>query len=102
MLPLGPTGGGSGMKRRVVALVMGHALLVPATGFAQTTGPVSGNVPPTLALAVNTAASFGNFTPGLERDYDASASLSAISTAGGATLSISDPSAQAPGHLVNG
>src|SRR5262249_23674345 len=91
------------MKRGVaLALVLGHALLVPAMGFADVTNPVSGNVPATLSLTVGEPAAFGNFVPGTDRDYDASMTMNAITTAGGATLSVSDPSATAPGHLMNG
>jgi hypothetical protein len=36
------------------------------------------------------------------KTYDASTTAKVISTAGDAVLSVSDPSANAPGHLVNG
>jgi hypothetical protein len=47
-------------------------------------------------------ASFGAFTPGVAREYTASTTANVISTAGHATLTVSDPSAPASGHLVNG
>jgi len=58
--------------------------------------PVGGSVPPTLSLSV-APASFGAFTPGVERDYSATSTANVISTAGDAALSHSEP-----GHLANG
>jgi hypothetical protein len=63
---------------------------------------VSGSVPPTLSLTLGPAVTFGAFTPGVTREYTASTTANVISTAGDATLSVSDPSATATGHLVNG
>ncbi len=60
-------------------------------------GAIGGSVPATLALTLGTPTSFGAFTPGRDSDYTASAAASVISTAGDATLSVSDP-----GHLTNG
>ena len=60
-------------------------------------GDVGGSVPATLSLTLGAPANFGAFTPGVERDYDASTTANVISTAGDATLSVSDP-----GHLANG
>ena len=65
-------------------------------------GDVSGTVPATLSLTLGAAASFGAFTPGVDRTYDASTTANVISTAGDATLSVIDPSAAATGRLVNG
>jgi hypothetical protein len=59
--------------------------------------PVGGTVPPTLSLTLGAAASFGAFVPGVERTYEAATTANVISTAGDATLSVSDP-----GHLANG
>ena len=66
------------------------------------TQPVGGTVPATMSLTLGTPAAFGNFLPGVARDYDASTTATTVSSAGDATLSVSDPSATAPGHLVNG
>jgi hypothetical protein len=63
---------------------------------------VGGTVPATLSLSLGAPASFGGFQPGVARDYSASTPVDVVSTAGDATLSVSDPSATAPGHLVNG
>jgi hypothetical protein len=64
--------------------------------------PVAGTVPATLSLALGAPATFGAFTPGVAKDYEASTTANVISTAGDATLSASDPSTDHPGHLVNG
>jgi hypothetical protein len=66
------------------------------------TGDVSGTVPATLSLTLGTPASFGAFTPGVTRTYEASTTANVISTAGNALLSVADPSSQNTGHLVNG
>jgi hypothetical protein len=73
-------------------------------GALETTAPggVGGSVPATLSLTLGPAASFGAFQPGVARDYSASTTANVISTAGDATLTVSDPSADHPGHLVNG
>jgi hypothetical protein len=59
--------------------------------------PVGGTVPATLSLTLGAPASFGAFTPGVTKEYTASATANVISTALDATLTVSDP-----GHLVNG
>ena len=63
---------------------------------------VSGTVPATLSVTMGTPASFGAFTPGVTKDYTATTTANVISSAGDATLSVSDPSAFATGKLVNG
>src|SRR3954470_4659376 len=60
------------------------------------------SVPATLALTLGTPASFGTFTPGVAKDYTAASTANVISTAGDALLTVSDPSPNATGHLVNG
>ena len=62
-----------------------------------TTGPVGGTVPATLSLTLGAPASFGAFTPGIDKTYSASTTANVISTAGDATLSVSGPV-----HLMNG
>ena len=64
--------------------------------------PVGGTVPATLSLSIGAPASFGAFTPGVQKTYFASTTANVISTAGDALLSVSDPSSFATGHLVNG
>ncbi|MDA0184506.1 hypothetical protein OJ997_29650 [Solirubrobacter phytolaccae] len=61
------------------------------------TGEVGGTVPATLSLTLGAPASFAPFVPGVARTYEASTFADVISTAGDATLSVSDP-----GHLTNG
>jgi hypothetical protein len=56
----------------------------------------------TLALTIGGAATFPAFTPGVAKDYDASTTATVISTANTAALGVSDASATATGHLVNG
>ena len=63
---------------------------------------VGGTVPATLALNLGTAADFGPFTAGMQKDYYASTAATVTSTAGDATLSVADASPTATGHLVNG
>ncbi len=63
---------------------------------------VGGTVPATLSLALGAPASFGAFQPGVAHDYLAQTTATVTSTAGDATLSVSDPDTVAPGHLVNG
>jgi hypothetical protein len=60
-------------------------------------GSAGGSVPATLALTLGPAASFGAFTPGIDKTYEASTTANVISTAGDAALTYSDP-----GHLMNG
>jgi M6 family metalloprotease-like protein len=67
-----------------------------------TDGTVGGNVPATLSLTLGTAANFGPFTPGAQKDYFATTAANVTSTAGDATLSVADPSSNNTGHLVNG
>jgi hypothetical protein len=62
-----------------------------------TTAGAGGSVPATLSLTLGGPASFGAFTPGIDKDYTASTSANVISTAGDAALTVSDP-----GHLMNG
>jgi hypothetical protein len=74
----------------------------PATYGTSTDGGVGGSVPATLTLTLGPPASFGPFTPGLQKTYTASTTANVISTAGDALLSVSDPSSFGTGHLVNG
>jgi len=69
----------------------------PLSVTTEATGSVGGTVPATLSLALGAPASFGAFTPGVDRTYSASTTATVTSTAGDATLSVSDP-----GHLTNG
>jgi hypothetical protein len=65
--------------------------------WTDTTGSAGGTVPATLALTLGAPASFGAFTPGIDKTYTSSTSANVISTAGDATLSASGPT-----HLTNG
>ena len=61
------------------------------------TGSVGGNVPATLSLTLGAAATFGAFTPGTDKTYEASTTANVISTAGDAALTVSSPA-----YLSNG
>jgi hypothetical protein len=73
--------------------------IIPATNAESS---ASGEVPATLSLAIGAPAQFSPFIPGVAANYDASTSANVISSAGNATLTVSDPSDTATGHLVNG
>src|SRR5919107_228733 len=62
---------------------------------------VSGTVPATLSLSIGNAASLGTFALGVPADYTATMPATVTGTAGEATLTAADPSANATGHLVN-
>jgi hypothetical protein len=70
--------------------------------YTSTTGDVGGSVPATLSLTLGSGATFAPFIPGVLRDYDASMTANVISSAGDATMTVADASANATGHLVNG
>jgi hypothetical protein len=80
-----------------------ESVLLAARSTGDALGTVGGNVPSVLQLnVVNTGGSFGTFVPGLARTYDTALAASATTTTGDAALSVTDWSATAPGHLVNG
>jgi X-Pro dipeptidyl-peptidase len=79
-------------------LVGGYSAAVAAGLFGEAVEqPVGGTVAATLSLSLGAPATFGAFTPGTTKEYEASTTANVISTAGDATLSVSDP-----GHLTNG
>jgi hypothetical protein len=61
------------------------------------TATVGGTVPATLSLTLGGPASFGAFTPGVQKEYTTLTTANVVSSAGNAALSVSDP-----GHLTNG
>ena len=69
---------------------------------AQGTSSPSGTVPATLALTLGAPPTFGAFTPGVPKTYTAQTTATITSTAGDATLSVSDPDTVAPMRLKNG
>jgi predicted acyl esterase len=77
--------------------VGGSKVLTTALGGDAEDAPVGGTVPATLALTLGAPATFGAFTPGVAKEYTATSTATVVSTAGDATLSVSDP-----GHLMNG
>jgi hypothetical protein len=66
-------------------------------GSTSSTGTVSGAVGPTLALSLAGPASFGPFTPGVDKTYSTTTTANVISSAANAALSVADP-----GHMTNG
>ena len=76
--------------------------LFNASATTTGTGTVGGSVPATLSLVLGAPATFGAFQPGVTKTYEAATTATVTSTAGDATLSVSDPSSIATGHLVNG
>jgi hypothetical protein len=64
--------------------------------------PVGGSVASVLSLNLATPGSLGSFVPATARTYDTSAAATIVSTAGDATLSVTDASETATGKLVNG
>src|SRR3954468_14768280 len=81
--------------------IKGNTSAVQSQAF-QIGRDVSGTVAAMLALSLGPAVSFGAFTPGAAREYEAGTTANVISTAGDAKLSVADPSTSGTGHLVNG
>ena len=54
-------------------------------------------MPATLALTLGAPASFGAFTPGVDKEYTRPRPPTVVSTAADTALTVSDP-----GHLTNG
>ena len=97
-----PVSNCNGLSDPGFSVVYDYANSTDTVAFPTATSPVTGTVPATLALSLGPAASLGPFIAGKAADYTGSTTATVISTAGDAALSVSDPSAQAPGHLVNG
>jgi sugar phosphate isomerase/epimerase len=73
------------------------------TSTGEAIGTVGGNVPSMLALSLPAQpGSFGTFQPTVAKSYETAVAATVTSTAGDATLSVTDPGTTAPGHLVNG
>ena len=90
----------NGPKTELYAATFGRSIWrLPLTTSVSTGdgGGPGATVPATLSLTLGPAASFGAFTPGVTKDYAASTTATVISTAGDASLGVSDA-----GHLMNG
>ena len=85
-------------RTRLVVLYLGHQRDAHARRRRRSAAPCRR----CSSLTLGAPASFGAFTPGVAREYSASTTANVISTAGDATLSVSDPSSTATGRLVNG
>ncbi|MBE2316733.1 Xaa-Pro dipeptidyl-peptidase [Solirubrobacter sp. CPCC 204708] len=66
-------------------------------GVTSTPGDVTGTVPATLSLTLGTPAAFDPFIPGRQQEYTATTDATVTSTAGDATLTVSNL-----GHMTNG
>jgi hypothetical protein len=82
-----------------VGVAAGATATVTVASAAEAPATVGGAVPATLALQV-APASFGAFTPGVAHVYESTTTATVTSTAGDATLTVSDGSH--PPHLANG
>jgi hypothetical protein len=70
---------------------------IDAPTSTDTQGTVGGSVPATLSLTLGAPATFGAFVPGTTKEYSTTTNATVTSSAGDATLSVSEP-----GHLANG
>ena len=77
-------------------LVLDSQAAPQPTPTAVATAEVGAQVPATLALTVGQAG-FGAFIPGVAKEYTATSTANVVSTAGEASLTVSDP-----GKLTNG
>ena len=83
----------SGDGKELIVGTFGRSLFkLPLSVDATDGGGPGGSVPATLSLTLGTPASFGAFVPGVGRTYTASTTANVISSAGDATLSVSDSS----------
>jgi hypothetical protein len=97
-----PLGGATPGQDNTPDVLAADKALVQVGKLTAVDAPVGATVPAQLSLTLGTPASFAPFIAGAARDYLASTTATVISTAGDATLTVSDPSTTAPGHLVNG
>jgi hypothetical protein len=89
---------GNGNRDRGTALLLNGGLKVAT----EDTTP-GGVVPATLSLSLSSPSpSLGAFAAGVGADYTTQITANVITTAGDASLSVTDPSPNATGHLVNG
>jgi hypothetical protein len=79
-----------------------ESILLTGSSTNDAQGGIGGDVPSMLSLNLSQASSFGTFVPATARTYDTAAAAVITSTAGNATLAVTDPSTNSPGHLVNG
>ncbi len=63
---------------------------------------VGADVPLVMSLEITGTANIGPLVPGVARDYTASLAAKVTSSSQTTSLTVVDPSTNAPGHLVNG
>jgi PKD repeat protein len=76
--------------------------VTPLSGDNEDEVGVGGVVPGVLSLEVTGSANFGAFVPAVTRDYTATLSAVATSSATAAELTVRDANTRSPGHLING
>jgi sugar phosphate isomerase/epimerase len=77
-------------------------ILLVGKSTGESLATIGGDVPSLLQLTVPTnGGSFGTFVPGVARDYTTALAANVTATTGDAALSVTDPSTNAPGKLVN-
>ncbi len=88
-----------GKSVTVIKLVgaLGDPTAPPATTAPPVPVDIGGSVPATLALTLGASPAFAPFVPGVAADYTASTTATVTSSAGDATLSVTDPSTCCPG-----
>ena len=89
------------LGRLVVADTYGNRVLRLLPSDAEL-GGVGGTVAPTLVLSLGDGGHFASFTPGVAHTYTTTLNADVLSSAADAVLTVTDPNANAPGHLVNG
>jgi sugar phosphate isomerase/epimerase len=78
-------------------------VLLAGTSTGDAISTVGGNVPSMLALSLPPQpGSFGTFQPTVSKSYETAVAATVTSTAGDASLAVTDTGTTAPGHLVNG
>jgi sugar phosphate isomerase/epimerase len=78
-------------------------ILLAGKSTGESLNTIGGDVPSLLQLTVpNNGGSFGTFVPGVGRTYTTALAANVTTTTGDAALSVTDPSTNAPGKLVNG
>jgi hypothetical protein len=63
---------------------------------------VNADVPSVMAISIAGSAMLEPLIPGVTKDYTASLAANVTSSANSTSLTVVDPSTNAPGHLVNG
>jgi hypothetical protein len=76
------------------------SIAAPTTGDSDDS-EVNADVPLVMAISLGSAATFEPLIPGVAKDYTAATTATVTSSAPSTSLTVMDPSTNAPGHLVN-